>query len=208
MVDQLLEELEKNPHFMTLSKVLHNEQIREAAFRNDMWNRLVCLLKEHMDDNEGLKEESHHYILPVIAVYQTLQAYSPNALSLFREMWLNGARLGAKRLRELAQDDQFLQSWIPLVTPKKTETGAFGFRIDHITVNETEYHVLRCPYVQFCQAYGCPEIITVFCDSDDISFGNIHPRLIWGRTKTIGRGDPYCDFKYTLLKEAHEEANP
>ncbi len=201
MVDELLEELEKNPHFRTLPEILHDERIREVPFRSDMRNRLVRLLKEHMDDNEGLKEESHHYILPAIAVYQTLQAYSPNALSLFREMWLNGARLGADHLRKLAQDDRFLQNWIPSVTPKKTETGAFGFHIDHATGNETEYHVLRCPYVQFCKAYGCPEIITVFCDSDDVSFGNIHPRLIWGRTKTIGRGDSYCDFKYTLLKE-------
>lgn len=205
MIDELLEELKKNPHFMTLPEVLHNERIEEAAFRNDMRNRLVHLLKEHMDDNEGLKEESHHYILPAIAVYQTLQAHSPNALLLFREMWLNGARLGAEHLRKLAQDDHFLQSWIPSVTPKKTETGAFKFRIDHVTESETEYHVLRCPYVQLCDAYECSEIITVFCDSDDISFGNIHPRLIWGRTKTIGRGNPYCDFKYTLLKEECEE---
>ncbi len=208
MVDELLEELDKNPHFMTLPEVLHNERIREVSFRNDMRNQLERLLKEHMDDNEGLKEESHHYILPAIAVYQTLQTHSPNALRLFREMWLNGARLGAEHLRKLAQDDRFLQNWIPSVTPKKTETGAFGFRIDHVSENETEYHVLRCPYVQFCKAYGCPEIVTVFCDSDDISFGNIHPRLIWGRTKTIGRGDPYCDFKYTLLKEERGEADP
>ncbi len=191
---------------MTLPEVLHNERIEEALFRNDMRNRLVHLLKEHMDDNEGLKEESHHYILPAIAVYQTLQAHSPNALLLFREMWLNGARLGAEHLRKLAKDDDFLQSWIPSVTPKKTETGAFKFRIDHVTECETEYHVLRCPYVRFCEAYECPEIITVFCDSDDISFGNIHPRLIWGRTKTIGRGDTYCDFKYTLLNKKCEEA--
>ena len=114
-------------------------------------------------------------------------------------MWLNGAKLGASFLQEKAQDDDFLKGWIPSVTPKKTETDAFLFRIDHTSDTETEYHVLRCPYVQFCQGYGCPEIITVFCDSDDISFGNIHPRLLWGRTKTIGRGDQYCNFKYTLL---------
>ena len=54
------------------------------AFRD----RLSSLLAEHADDNEGLKEESHHYILPAIAVYRTLQETTPNALLLFREMWM------------------------------------------------------------------------------------------------------------------------
>ncbi|MBQ6608822.1 MAG: L-2-amino-thiazoline-4-carboxylic acid hydrolase [Oscillospiraceae bacterium] len=33
-----------------------------------------------------------------------------------------------------------------------------------------------------------------FCDADDICYGNMHPKLIWGRTKTIGRGDECCNF--------------
>ena len=201
MIDQLLKELAGNPHFIALPGILEHEEINEAAFKDDMRKRLESMLAAHMDDNDGLKEESHHYILPAIAVYQTLRAYSQNALRLFREMWLTGSRLGAEHLRRLARDDRFLQNWIPSVTPKKTDTGAFLFRIDHVTDKETEYHVLRCPYVRFCRDYGCPEIITVFCDSDDVSFGSIHPRLIWGRTKTIGRGDLFCDFKYTLLNE-------
>ena len=195
----LLDEIKQNPHFRTLPDILCREDIDHAAFTAFFRDQFEKLLAEHEGDNEGLKEESHHYILPAIAVYQTLQRYTPNALLLFREMWLNGAKLGASFLQEKAQDDDFLKGWIPSVTPKKTETDAFLFRIDHTSDTETEYHVLRCPYVQFCQGYGCPEIITVFCDSDDISFGNIHPRLLWGRTKTIGRGDQYCNFKYTLL---------
>lgn len=195
----LLDEIKQNPHFRTLPDILSREGIDHTAFTASFRDQFEKLLAEHEDDNEGLKEESHHYILPAIAVYQTLQRYTPDALLLFREMWLNGAKLGASFLQKKAQDDAFLKGWIPSVTPKKTETGAFLFRIDHASDTETEYHVLRCPYVQFCQEYGCPEIITVFCDSDDISFGNIHPRLLWGRTKTIGHGDQYCNFKYTLL---------
>ena len=37
-------------------------------------------------------------------------------------------------------------------------------------------------------------ITTAFCDGDDAGYGNLHPRLIWGRTKTIGRGDECCNF--------------
>ena len=31
-------------------------------------------------------------------------------------------------------------------------------------------------------------------DGDDAGYGNLHPKLIWGRTKTIGRGGDCCDF--------------
>ncbi len=203
---KLIAELSDNPHFSTLPDILAREGIDRSIFMISMRYRLECFVSEHTGDNEELKEESYHYILPAIAVYKALQTHTEAALVLFREMWLNGAKLGAEYLRQKAQNESFLRNWIPSVTPKKTETGAFLFRIDHVTDHETEYHVLRCPYVQFCHDYGCPEIITVFCDSDDLSFGKIHPRLLWGRTKTIGRGDPYCNFKYTLLEEAHEEA--
>ena len=197
-MQELLEELRKNPHFKALPDILTREGVDQDVFMLAFRDKLSSLLTEHSNDNEGLKEESHHFILPAIAVYRTLQEITPNALPLFREMWLEGAKMGAAYLQKKAEDNAFLQEWIPSVIPKRTETGAFLFRIDHVNDHETEYHVLRCPYVQFCRDNGCPEIITVFCDSDDVSFGNIHPRLKWGRTKTIGRGDEICDFKYTL----------
>lgn len=198
MTEELMEGLKRNPHFRTLPDILSRENMDYGTFMFALQDKLSSLLSEHADDNDGLKEETHHYILPAIAVYRTLQENTANALPLFREMWLEGAKMGAAYLQQKAKDELFLRNWIPSVTPKRTETGAFLFRIDHVNEHETEYHVLRCPYVQFCREYGCPEIITVFCDSDDVSFGSIHPRLKWCRTKTIGRGDELCDFKYTL----------
>lgn len=191
----------KNPHFESLPEILSRDGISSEAFLNDFEKRFIILLSKHEADNDALKEESHHYILPAIAVYQTLKCYHSSPLAAFREMWLRGAEKGAAFLQKQSESDDFLQSWIRNVTPKNCNAGAFVFEIIHMTDQETEYHVKRCPYVDFCNDYGCPEIITVFCDSDDISFGNIHPRLIWGRTKTIGRGDPVCDFKYTLIND-------
>ena len=53
---------------------------------------------------------------------------------------------------------------------------------------------MRCPYFETCKRYGCPEITRCFCDGDDAGYGNLSPKLIWGRTKTIGRGGDCCDF--------------
>ena len=58
--------------------------------------------------------------------------------------------------------------------------------------------MLECPYMSICRKYGCPEIVPAFCVSDDVAYGNMHPGLVWGRTKTLGRGDDCCDFKLTV----------
>jgi len=191
-----------NPHFVRLRFILERENVSLSEFEHDLQETLVPMLEEHKHDNAVLKEEAYHYILPAIAVYRTLRHYSPDAaIDLFREMWIYGAELGAERLREKAEDSEFLNAWIMNVTPKNCDAGAFVFEIIRQTQTETEYHVKSCPYVRLCAYYGCPEIVTVFCDCDDIAFGHIHPRLIWGRTETIGRGDMVCNFKYTLLPE-------
>lgn len=57
------------------------------------------------------------------------------------------------------------------------------------------FDMTECPYHKKCVHYGCPEIVKGFCDADDICYGNMHPKISWDRTKTIGRGDDVCDFK-------------
>ena len=45
-----------------------------------------------------------------------------------------------------------------------------------------------------CTEYGCPELCRCFCNSDDISYTGLHPKLIWERSMTLGRGNDRCDF--------------
>jgi hypothetical protein len=50
-----------------------------------------------------------------------------------------------------------------------------------------------CYYHNEFIRYGMPELTPIFCESDDIVYGHI-PGVVWGRTKTIGRGAEICDF--------------
>ncbi len=68
-----------------------------------------------------------------------------------------------------------------------------------ISPKEMRFDMTKCPYSDLCTKYGYPEITKAFCRGDDIVYGNIHPKLIWGRTKTIGDGDECCDFKITVI---------
>lgn len=57
----------------------------------------------------------------------------------------------------------------------------------------------KCPYHDTCVQYGCPELCPSFCDSDDIAYDGIHPKLQWHRTKTLGRGNDCCDFDLHII---------
>ena len=37
-----------------------------------------------------------------------------------------------------------------------------------------------------------------FCKSDDITYGDMHPGLVWGRTQTLETGGSCCGFKLHL----------
>lgn len=58
-----------------------------------------------------------------------------------------------------------------------------------------------CPYFETCKKYGCPELTQFCCRSDDITYGNLHPKLVWGRTQTLGMGGECCDFRLYLKEE-------
>ena len=68
--------------------------------------------------------------------------------------------------------------------PKELQTGNGVWRVD----------MMKCPYHDTCAEYGCPELCRCFCDSDDISYTGLHPKLIWERSMTLGRGNDHCDF--------------
>ena len=68
--------------------------------------------------------------------------------------------------------------------PKELQTGNGVWRVD----------MMKCPYHDTCAEYGCPELCRCFCDSDDISYAGLHPKLIWERSMTLGRGNDRCDF--------------
>ena len=67
--------------------------------------------------------------------------------------------------------------------------------------NEFRADMTVCPYLEICRKYECPDIVPTFCDTDDVAYGNMHPCVIWGRTKTLGKGGDCCDFKLTIVRK-------
>ena len=154
-------------------------------------------------DNAGAtKEKQRHLenqILPGIAAYETLQTVMPKDEALetihsYVEQKAGGRKScfsascafpafikGAGDL--LGADAEAVRRDGGLCVAGYQTTGGV-WRID----------MTKCPYHDASVHYGCPELCHCFCDSDDITYDSLHPKLYWHRTKTLGRGGDCCDF--------------
>jgi hypothetical protein len=57
------------------------------------------------------------------------------------------------------------------------------------------YNITGCFYLNIFTAYGVPELTAHFCAGDDLIYGELK-NITWGRTETLGRGDPCCNFDF------------
>ena len=162
--------------------------------------RLNALLAE----NAGASKEKQYHlkrqILPGIAAYETLQRVmsKEEALQTVHGYVEHLARTSHKQLAALLHipglyrlvSGVFVKSTRSVFgpaagfAPKELQTGNGVWRVD----------MMKCPYHDTCTEYGCPELCRCFCDSDDISYTGLHPKLIWERSMTLGRENDRCDF--------------
>ena len=161
-------------------------------------------LAELWEENAGATpEEKFHLesqILPGIAAYQVLQTVLPREEALAtlhgyveeRAWKLRKGILGLMRIPGLWRR-------VPGLFAKGTRkffgsAAGFAARELEVTGAVCRIDMTKCPYHDACVRYGCPELCPCFCDSDDITYGDLHPRLLWRRTETLGRGGGRCDF--------------
>lgn len=55
--------------------------------------------------------------------------------------------------------------------------------------------ITRCLWHDACVEHGCPELCSLFCDVDDVTYGGLH-KIGFSRTKTLGYGGDCCDFHF------------
>ncbi|MBQ8554606.1 MAG: L-2-amino-thiazoline-4-carboxylic acid hydrolase [Clostridia bacterium] len=205
----MTEQILSNPHFKPLEEKLIGRfgHTKGQQLLERIHSELVRLLSAHSDDAPDLRSESHGYILPSIAIYKTLktQLEQSEALSLFKDIYFTAAYQAAASIGKKAEDaayrEQFLQM---MVANKEGIRAGFEYRTVENTVSAVEFHVLRCPYVAYCSLYDCQELTPVFCECDDVFYGNIHPKIRWERTKTLGRGHDLCNFRFRLSEDKSE----
>ncbi len=169
--------------------------------------RLDVLRRESAGASKEKQFHLENQILPGIAAYETLQTVMPRdeALQTVHDYIETRAWRLKKMILKLMRIPGFYRR-VPGIfckqTPRLFGTAA-GFAATEIQTSGGVWRIdmTRCPYHDACVEYGCPELCHCFCDSDDITYDGMHPRLLWHRTKTLGRGDDCCDFCLKLTEK-------
>ena len=168
-----------------------------------LWNTAESayqrLLEENPNQPEAVAKHTRGNIFPAIAVYKTVAAKYPAFAMKILE---NGAAAVskvrgsqyAKLLRIPGLKGVFLKIFSKGVKSGFGPEAGFSHEFMTDSNRELAFHVTKCPYKDYCDRYGCGEIVRVFCKNDEYAYGNLQGiRFI--RTQTLGTGGSCCDFR-------------
>ena len=170
--------------------------------------RYEVLLAENKDDPPAYSGQKRERIYPSIALFHALADAGmerEEAAAFVTGYYRRLAERAAPVIRAVLKIPG-LYRLVPKLffdTALKHCVPQAGFLSENRFLSKTEMHfdMVKCPYQDSCVRYGCPELVKGFCDTDDICYGNMHRRLFWGRTKTLGHGDALCDFSLRITEE-------
>lgn len=192
----------KNNYIVTgFCKTVSEQFSRSADDLNAaLCRRLKSLQNENADASKEKQLHLNRQILPAIAAYEVLQTVMPKeaALQTVHSYAMEHAENNGKKLRALLRFTG-LYRIVPMLFTNGThkmfnESAGFAAAEHQVTGGVWRIDMTKCPYNDTCIKYGCPELCSCFCDSDDLCYGNMHPKLLWSRSKTLGRGGDFCDF--------------
>lgn len=151
----------------------------------------------------ALRQHLEESILPGLALYQTLREESDDQEAVLAEIdRILAALVERSGRRQLVQvmgrlPDPFAILRIVNRWAMKRVYPPEGWRFEWVEDSDQRiaYDARECFYLNVLTAYGAPELTAHFCAVDDLLFGDL-PGIAWERTKTLGRGDDRCDFRF------------
>jgi hypothetical protein len=141
-------------------------------------------------------------ILPGLALYQVLSQENSDQDAVLAE-------IGSLLVIGLRDFSRFVNMYTYLPLPFALMRHMFrasllaypqqGWDIKQVENSKTSFafNVHRCFYLDILTAYGAPELTSLYCRLDDLLYAAWSPSIRWERTKTLGRGDDCCDFRYS-----------
>ena len=180
---------------------------RAARVMREFWKEYGALCEENKEEPKAVRRHTREHIYPAIGFYRAMCSLGIKkewALHFVDEAFAVYSEGGAKAIRMLLKIPKLYKTmpalWRSFVPKMFGEDAGFRSKFYDMGKNRVKFDMQVCPYAKTCEKYGCPELTQVFCHTDDICYGNMHPKLIWNRTKTIGRGADCCDFDIIVKK--------
>ena len=180
-----------------------------TAHLSTVYERSAALFAAHAGASKALSIHLQQ-LLPMIALYEKAMEITGSregALAFFEQWAFVEAERKMKLVRPLMKLGLYrlmpaLCEWLlpRMFGPSagfdyRSVPGAPKFAVD----------MTRCPYAEICTKYGVAEMTQFCCRADDITYGNLHPNLIWGRTQTLGTGGSCCDFRLYMKEDNNHD---
>ena len=151
----------------------------------------------------ALRRHLEEGVLPGLALYQTLREENEDQEAVLAEidriLAMAVERSGRRKLVQAIGrlPDPFAILRIANRWAMKRVYPPEGWRFEWVEDSDQciAYDAHECFYLNMLTAYGAPELLAHLCAVDDLLFGDL-PGISWERTKTLGRGDDRCDFRF------------
>ncbi|MDR0424725.1 MAG: L-2-amino-thiazoline-4-carboxylic acid hydrolase [Clostridiales Family XIII bacterium] len=169
--------------------------------RQQVAQRYEALIRENPQTDKSLIRHVHGAILPAIAIREVLpeNGYDKDeCIRLIRASALDNARPMQKVFSAAGRLPFFFAFFRVMcknAMPLMFSDGGWAFQWKTNSKTAIEWDCTQCIYHDLFVQYGVPELTPIFCECDDVIYGNI-PTARWGRSKTIGRGADVCDFRF------------
>ena len=148
----------------------------------------------------ALRSQLETLILPGLALYQTLRDESKDNQAALAEVEPMFKAAFFARLRRNITVLNHLADPFPVVRPalRRMTSTAYQPGACEVVEDSSEcfaVNIYRCFILDTLKAYGAAELTTLYCKTDDWLAETL-PKVRWLRTKTLGRGDDLCDFRW------------
>ena len=166
---------------------------------------MQSLIAENTNDSKAVKEHTEEKIYPLIGIYRAMQnngITKAEALAFIDKTYSLMAEPEAESIRKMLKIP-FAYKLMPKIFKSMTlnffgEKAGFKAHFYQTSKKQCKFDMQKCLYRDVCTKYGCFELTQCFCHTDDVKDGNMHPRIHWNRTKTMGEGGDVCDFDITV----------
>ncbi|MDR1639440.1 MAG: L-2-amino-thiazoline-4-carboxylic acid hydrolase [Clostridiales bacterium] len=175
------------------------DKLDEPELRRKVVSEYAKLLEENDSSDKMLWEHLWTSILPAVAFNRILTENGwgkDKVFGMIHDSAAEVAKASGKSFQAMGKLPFFfslLRIACPAMVKKKYGPSGWDFTWKRNDKDAIEWDCGKCFYDVILRKYGMPELVQIFCETDDFVYGSI-PGVRWGRTKTIGRGDSVCDF--------------
>jgi hypothetical protein len=153
-------------------------------------------------ENNALQRHLDENILPGLALYQVLRddGYAEDkALEIAGgafEAWGDRQRRTMAMMGKLPFYYGAIRLLVRPMMSRAFPCQGWDIAWREVSAQVVAFDIQRCFYLDTLRAYGVEELTSIYCDLDDLIYEGVSPHVAWERTRTLGRGDDVCDFRF------------